>query len=207
MPCPGFFPVGRSIRFFLLIFCPSKRSFKRCGARRVALARRKREPGQDLSGAAISVVLLCEGHSSSTPGQPRDVAGPGNDLKRSRKDGAGRSLDSMNPQASAADVGPQDQTSARLRGASTSEYSSVWVRRLTTSFLPKSCFCQRSVKPRRERSDGREIACFFRRLDFLPRWGCSFLRGNRRRGMRARQEFTTEETGTMASSTTASSSS
>lgn len=30
---------------------------------RVALARRKREPGQDLSGAAISVVLLCEGRS------------------------------------------------------------------------------------------------------------------------------------------------
>ncbi len=27
----------------------------------VALARGKREPGQDLGGAAISVVLLCEG--------------------------------------------------------------------------------------------------------------------------------------------------
>ena len=31
----------------------------------VVLAKGKREPGQDLIGAAISVVLLCEGHSQT----------------------------------------------------------------------------------------------------------------------------------------------
>lgn len=35
----------------------------------VALARGKREPGQDLSGAAISVILLCEGLSLAGVGR------------------------------------------------------------------------------------------------------------------------------------------